>query len=261
MATDEELTCLYEQKKRLLKRGGSYSSEDLQDAFHQRTSGTYVGDFIFGANDGIVTTFAVVAGSVGANLPASVILILGFANLIADGLSMGLGNYLGKKSEREYHQDQRRKEEWEIDHHPELEAGEVRTALSCYGFRGEDLDRAVQIVTADKKTWVDFMMAEELRIQERPRGTPVRHGMATFVAFAIAGLAPLIPFVAGMSGTTGLAFSAACAGITLFTAGALRAGISLCRWWIAGIEMLGIGAVAALAAYLVGDILAMLIRP
>lgn len=255
MVSNEELESLYEKKREDLIRSGSYSSTDLEDSFHQRTGGTYIGDFIFGANDGIVTTFAVVTGSVGANLPPAVILILGFANLIADGLSMGLGNYLGKKSEREYHEGQRRKVEWEIEHHPELEAAEVRTALFRYGFQGENLERAVQTVTADKTTWADFMMTEELGIHERPGGAPARHGIATFAAFAAAGFAPLLPFVLGMSGTPGLAVSTICAAVTLFTAGAFRALTSTRRWWIAGLEVLGIGAVAAVAAYFVGDLL------
>lgn len=255
MTTNDELEVLYEKKRKQLLRNGAYSSTDLEDAFHQRTGGTYIGDFIFGANDGIVTTFAVVAGSVGANLPPSVILILGFANLIADGLSMGLGNYLGKKSETEYHQGQRRKVEWEIDHHPELEAAEVRSALARYGFRDDSLERAVVTVIADKSKWADFMMTEELGIHERPGWTPARHGLATFGAFVIAGLAPLLPFVLGLSGTVGLVVSTVCAAGTLFTAGAFRAVTSTRSWWVAGFEVLGIGAVAAIAAYFVGDLL------
>ena len=253
--TNEELAALYEKKRSTLANSGRFSDVDLEDAFHQRTGGTYIGDFIFGANDGIVTTLAVVTGSVGANLPPTVILILGFANLIADGLSMGLGNYLGKKSEREYHKGQRRKVEWEIEHHPELEAAEVRAALSRYGFQGDELERSVQTVTRDRSTWADFMMTEELGIHERPGGTPIRHGAATFCAFAAAGVAPLLPFVTGMSGASALIVSTICAGVTLFVAGAMRAITSPRRWWLAGLKVLGVGAIAAITAYFVGDIL------
>ncbi len=87
-----------------------------QDDHSQLTSGRYLADFILGANDGLVTTFAVVSGSVGANLPASVVVILGLANLLADGLSMGLGSYLGQKSERDYARRQRGYEEHEVRH-------------------------------------------------------------------------------------------------------------------------------------------------
>ena len=74
-------------------------SKKIKENYHASFGGTYIRDAVFGANDGIVTTFAVVAGVAGANLPLSTVLILGFANLLADGLAMGLGNYLGMKSE------------------------------------------------------------------------------------------------------------------------------------------------------------------
>jgi VIT1/CCC1 family predicted Fe2+/Mn2+ transporter len=72
-------------------------------------------DFVYGAIDGSVTTFAVVAGVVGAALSPSIILILGFANLFADGFSMAIGNYLGTKSQKEYIEKERKREEWEIE--------------------------------------------------------------------------------------------------------------------------------------------------
>ncbi len=259
MATDLELTKQFEEKKRALREKGNFSYKQLEDAFHQRTSGTYVGDVIFGANDGIVTTFAVVAGSVGAGLPAGIILILGFANLIADGLSMGLGNYLGKKSEREYNRGQREKEAWEIKHFPEVERGEVRSIFLKYGFTGAELDRAIDIVTKDEKAWVDLMMVEELGIIDEGDGAPTKHGLATILAFDIAGLSPLIPFVVGMSGASGFGLSIAFAAVTLFSTGAFRAKISPRRWWRAGLEMLIVGGVAGLAAYVVGSLLESLV--
>lgn len=260
MPTDQELMKQFETKKRLLKEKGNFSYKQLEDAFHQRTSGTYVGDVIFGANDGIVTTFAVVAGSVGAGLSPNIILILGFANLIADGLSMGLGNYLGKKSEREYNAGQREKEIWEIEHFPEIETQEVRTIFEKYGFRGADLNRAVQIVTSDKKAWTELMMVEELGLIEEGDGTPARHGLATIVAFDLAGLAPLLPFVFGLSGSVAFGTSIGLAAVILFTTGAFRAKISPRRWWMAGLEMLGVGSIAAVAAYVVGNVLESLVR-
>lgn len=83
-------------------------------------------DFVYGATDGAVTIFAVVAGVVGASLSPSVILIMGFANLFADGLSMSIGNYLSQKTHSEYIQNQRKKEEWEIDNLTAQEEEEIR---------------------------------------------------------------------------------------------------------------------------------------
>ncbi|MFA6909167.1 MAG: VIT1/CCC1 transporter family protein [Patescibacteria group bacterium] len=257
---DQELSEFFEKKKKLLREKGNYSFKKLEEAFHQRTSGRYLGDVIFGANDGLVTTFAVVAGAAGAGLSATVMLVLGFANLVADGLSMGLGNYLGKKSEGDYSKGQRQKEAWEIEHLRPVEVAEVRGIFTKYGFKGTDLERAVDIVTADKKAWIDFMMLEELGIIEEGESAPARHGVATFFAFALSGFAPLIPFVLGLSVSQGLPWSIMLTAVAMFTSGAFRARITPRRWWRAGIEMLLIGTIAAGAAYVVGAILEPLLK-
>lgn len=83
-------------------------------------------DFIYGAFDGSVTTFAVVAGAIGASLPIMVVVILGFANLFADGFSMAVGNYQSVKARIEFIQKERKREEWEIDNMEESEKQEIR---------------------------------------------------------------------------------------------------------------------------------------
>ena len=89
---------LYRKKAERFERPESRNLKQLEDVYHKRTGGVYIGDMVFGANDGIITTFAIVSASVAAHLSPAVIIILGFANLIADGISMGEGNYLCKKS-------------------------------------------------------------------------------------------------------------------------------------------------------------------
>src|SRR3989337_3094736 len=106
-------------KEKYLRQNPDYRKRE--ELYHQHQAGTYIKDLIYGANDGIITTFAVVAGATGASLSPMVVIILGFANLLADGVSMGAGNYLGIKSERDYQRAQRKKEEWEIDHLRNLE--------------------------------------------------------------------------------------------------------------------------------------------
>ena len=99
-----------------------------------------IGDLVYGATDGAVTTFAVVAGVVGAALSPSIILILGFSNLFADGFSMAVGNYLGSKSQKEYIEKERRREEWEIDNLVEQEKQEIKDIYTKKGFTAELLD-------------------------------------------------------------------------------------------------------------------------
>ena len=123
-------------------------------------------EFVYGATDGAVTTFAVVAGVVGAALSPSIILILGFANLFADGFSMAVGNYLGAKSQKEFIERKRRREEWEIDNLVEQEKQEIKDIYTQKGFKAELLNEIVNVITATRKVWIDTMMREELGLIE-----------------------------------------------------------------------------------------------
>ncbi len=220
------------------------------EKYHALFGGAYIRDAVFGANDGIVTTFAVVAGVAGANLPVATVLILGFANLLADGLAMGLGNYLGTKSEAEYIKRERKMEGWEVDHLPDLERKEIEEIYQRKGFFGKDLRHVVDVITADKKRWVDVMMVEELGLPAEHSEHPAKNGLATFTAFALAGLFPLLPYVFGAPRAFNL--SVAVTVMALFTVGSLRAIVTKKNWLRAGSEMLLVGAVAASAAFATG---------
>lgn len=173
-------------------------------------TGKYLKDSIYGALDGIVTTFAVVSGVVGANLSAKIILILGFANLFADGISMSAGNYLGTKSEREFYREQKQ-------------------------------------FTAGKK----YLKK------------PIKAGLITFIAFVLAGLAPLgsyifsifFPSISSISFKLSIFFS----GFVLFIVGASRSTFTGKKWYVAGGEMLLIGGVAASVAYYIGFIVSKIV--
>ncbi len=248
-----------EYLKDVLARKEKYLSENEQyrkheNLYHRHTAGKYIGDLIYGANDGIITTFAVVAGASGASLVPSVAIILGFANLLADGFSMGASNYLGKRSEHDYAKAQRQKEDWEIDHLREIEVEEIREIFEKKGFFGKDLERAVEIVTGDRKVWLDTMMRDELNIVDEGDENPILHGVATFVAFLIAGFFPLIPYLIPTTGDKFL-ISALVGALTLFLVGSSRSLITTISWIRGGLEMLFVGSSAALAAYLVGKLI------
>jgi vacuolar iron transporter family protein len=159
----------------------------------------YIRDLVYGANDGIITTFAVVAGVAGGALSAQAVLIVGAANLFADGLSMGVGNYLG--------------------------------------IRAEEGSRALQGLP-------------------EAEASPVRHGLATFLAFVVAGLVPLVPYLVARSGVWLFPLSGALTLSTLFGVGAARSIFSEESWWITGLEMLGLGTVVAIVAYAAGALAA-----
>jgi VIT1/CCC1 family predicted Fe2+/Mn2+ transporter len=222
---------------------------------HKTGAGAYIGEAVYGALDGIVTTFAVVAGVEGARLPSGIVLILGFANLVGDGLSMGVGSYLSTKSQREYEKSERIREQWEIENYPEGEKEEIRQIYRKKGFRGADLDRAVEIITSDKEIWVETMMVEELGILKEDNH-PFFNGLSTFISFIIAGFVPLLFFVAALAvpglGKYTFMMSVILTGLTLFAVGSLRVLVTQTRWWKSGLEMLIVGGAAALGAYLIG---------
>lgn len=202
--------------------------------------GQYLKDAVFAANDGIITTFAVVAGVAGAELSAAIVLIIGFANLIADGFSMATGNYLGTKSEQEFYHKEERKELEEIKAIPEEEKREIRGLLARRGYQGEDLDKMVSLISSNEKFWVDFMMHEELGLFAPKGESPIKHAVATFIAFVLAGFIPLAPYI--ILGTeNSFLLAAIFSGIALFAAGALRKYFSIRSWFISGMEMLLIG--------------------
>lgn len=121
----------------------------------------YLKDFVYGAVDGAVTTFAVVSGVAGADLSPRIVIILGMANLIADGFSMAVSNYLGAKTQNQFLQKTRNEELNQILDNPEEEKAEIREIFAQKGFAEENLDRAVEIITADKTQWINTMLQEE----------------------------------------------------------------------------------------------------
>ncbi len=213
-------------------------------------AGRYLREVVFAASDGLVTTFAVVSGAAGAGLTPIVVVILGLANLIADGISMGLGEYMGSKSEIAFYRSQQRKEEWEVQHIPHAEVAEIREIFSSWGFAGEDLDRAVAVIIKHPEVWVDIMMKFELGLLEDTSKSPAKRGFVMFLAFSLIGAAPLLPFLLALPAAFSL--SVLFAGLAMFTVGALRSHFTRARWWRAGGEMLAVGTLAAGSAYAIG---------
>lgn len=220
-------------------------------------------DFIYGAFDGSVTTFAIVAGSIGASLSPMIVVILGFANLFADGFSMAVGNYQAAKARIEFIQKERKREEWEIEHMVESEKREIRDIYEKKGFTSDLLDEIVKVITSRKKVWVDTMMKEELGLIEDGR-RPLDTAASTMFGFVIIGIIPLIPFliiyVSGISlNSESFFYSVISTSVAFFLIGVIKGKIvkkSLIR---SGMITLLIGAIAASVAYLIGVLLAGLI--
>jgi len=212
----------------------------------------YLRDWIYGGIDGAVTTFAIIAGVVGAGLQPYVVIILGLANLLADGFSMAASNYLGTRAERDEVAQLADMERRHIRLAPEGERSEIREILRSKGLTGDVLEDAVKAITSNPSTWVDMMLVEEHGVSHQQR-SPLKSGASTFAAFVICGALPLAPFVIGGEGA--FLWASVLVGLTFFAIGAAKSLWSLSPWWRSGIETLAVGASAAALAYLVGYML------
>lgn len=223
-------------------------------------------DFVYGGTDGVITTFAIVAGAFGASLSVSIILILGFANLLADGFSMSVGNYLSRRTNREYIEKERRKEEWSIDNLSEEEKEEIRKIYKNKGFEGDLLEDLVKVITAKRKVWIDTMMKEELELVDDKK-EPKDTAFTTFVAFNILGLIPLSPFIViytigitSISSNNAFILSTIFTAISFFLIGIIKGRIVKISSIKSGLHTLVIGGIASMVAYTIGYILSIYVK-
>ena len=235
-------------KKELIKK-------HIKEEGHIATKSQYLGEFVYGAIDGTITTFAVVAGAAGAVLSPVIVIILGFANLIADGFSMAAGNFLSERTNRDLIAKEREREEWEIETVPEGEKQEIREIFRKKGFKGKDLDRAVKIITSNKKVWVDTMMADELGLVESSKSPWVTAG-STYFGFVIIGVIPLLAYVISyfvpLFKQNTFTIAIIMTVIALFIIGTIKSYVTKKDLWKSALGTVFIGGVAAFIAYYVG---------
>jgi len=238
--------------------------EHLKKDHNHGAVSAYLKEVVYGGIDGIITTFAVVAGFSGAALSNEtttqlsfvVVLLFGLANLFADGVSMGLGNFLAVRSDQRLYCSIRAKEQDEIQNNPEYEAEETVTILMQKGFSEEDARTLTAIYRKNESYWTDFMMNHELEVPDPTDESPFKTGFATFVSFLFFGFVPLIPFVVfgSFDPQTVFQFSAGGAFVALVLLGVLRwraIDMSLTK---SVVEVVLIGGVAASIAFFVGSL-------
>jgi vacuolar iron transporter family protein len=222
----------------------------------------YLGEFVYGGIDGSVTTFAVVAGAAGADLSSAIVLILGFANIFADGFAMSIGAYLSTRSEQHNYDKHRAVEYWEVDNLPDVEREEVRDIYQEKGFDGELLDQIVDVICSDRERWVDVMMKDELHMIREKRSA-FAIGATTFASFIFVGLIPLFIYVWDylFDFEGDLFFTAiVLTSITFAIIGFLKSFVTQTNRIKGIIETLFLGAAAASVAYYVGFFLEKIIR-
>ncbi|WP_420392524.1 VIT1/CCC1 transporter family protein [Acuticoccus sp.] len=230
----------------------SHSPEAIRHRLAHGPKVSYLKDVIYGGIDGTITTFAIVAGAIGADLPTRIVIILGIANIVADGLSMAAANYSGTKAEVEDYRRLRAMEERHIRADPSGERAEVREIYRNKGYRGSDLDDIVGLLTQRREVWIDTMLAEEFG-RSSVIASPLKAALATFAAFVACGAVPLLPFLVGMpaAATSATLLTA----LTFFAIGSAKSRWSTRHFFWSGLETAAVGLAAAGAAFAIGHVL------
>jgi VIT1/CCC1 family predicted Fe2+/Mn2+ transporter len=225
----------------------NHTREEIQTRLARGTRGNYLRDWIYGGIDGTITTFAIVAGVVGADLPGTVVLVLGLANLVADGFAMGAGNYSATKSDLDDYRRLLAIERKHIAVEPSGEREEIRQIFGLKGFSGAELERIVDVISSDEELWAKTMAVEEYGLSPAVKSS-ILAALNTSAAFALCGLVPLVSYLIAYR----LAWCVAATGLVFFTIGAAKSRWSLAGWARSGLETLLIGMSAAGLSFLVG---------
>lgn len=254
----EEARKAYQKGDKVAAAAAHTSARIYAEEQHGGASSKYLGDMVFGGLDGIITTFAVVSGVAGAQLGARVVLIMGLANLFADGFSMAIGAYLSSKSDQEYYQREREREAWEVQNFPEGERAELFEIYHSKGYSEEDTKNLVEIKTRNPELWLDTMMIEELGML-KDESKPIISALTTLIAFILSGSIPMFIYIIGLffpiSTTATFPISLGFSALGLFGLGAAKVFVTHRNALKSGLEMLLVGGLAAGVAYLVGTLL------
>ncbi len=216
----------------------------------------YLKEIVYGGTDGIVTTFAVVAGFTGAQsttvLPVYMVLLFGFANLFADGLSMGIGNFLSLRSEQDLYRKERDKEKNEIINNPEDEKAETIAILKSRGFNDRQAEQLTEIYSKNEHYWTEFMMKYELEMQNPFEENPWLTGLATLTSFITFGLIPLVPYLLLPPAAERFTLSIVFTLLALITLGIVRWRLTSETVLRSVGQIVFMGSIAAAVAYFIG---------
>lgn len=222
-----------------------------KEHWHKHESNGWVGDAIYGVNDGLGAIFGIIAGVAGYTNNTHAVLISGLFGGLASTLSMGAGAWLATKAESELIDSELTHERREIEDDPESELEELSLLYQLKGFSAEEADKIARHLSKDKEQFVKVMAQEELGIHETSHGNPWKSALFGSVSTLVGAMIPMIPFFF----LTGLAavISAAVVSIAAhFAVGAAKSLVTVRSWWSSGLEMTAAGIIVGVSAYLLG---------
>jgi len=218
-----------------------------------------VRDMIFGANDGLVSTLAFVAGVVGAITNPSIVLLSGVAELFAGTISMAVGSYQSSKSELEVLEREGQRKKVKKGKTPEEERAELIKFYESEGFKRGEAEAIVDRVVREKELPLQVTTIEQLGLAPEELGKPVKAGVLCGVSFGLAALVPILPFVLPIDIWDAMIASVIGTAATLFGVGAMKTIFSRRNWVRSGLEMMAIGASAAAITYIIGTLFSMIV--
>jgi VIT1/CCC1 family predicted Fe2+/Mn2+ transporter len=242
------------------KDSGAMLQEKTADGFRSDWLSPYIKEIVYGGNDGIVTTFAVVAGFAGAGggqsalVGVAAVILFGCANLFADATSMGLGNYLSLRSEQDLNERHRRFLARQIERRARVVHEETISILQRKLFTYNDARQIADPLARNVPYWISFLLREKYGASADASVRPVLSGLATFASFIVFGLVPLLPYFFLSHGFDRFAIAVGCAAVALIALGIVRYFITRQSLVRSIGENVLLGGVSAVVAYLVGRV-------
>jgi VIT1/CCC1 family predicted Fe2+/Mn2+ transporter/rubrerythrin len=224
-----------------------------REKWHVRGGG-WIGQAIYGMNDGIGSVFGVVAGVAGAtNASAMVVIVSGIAGVIANALSMGAGAYLATKSEREVYEAEVAREREEIELNPEQEREEMALFYELKGFTPSEARQLAMRMAERPEQMLKTLAAEELGLSAETFPNPWREGLSAGVFTALGAFIPVVPFFFA-DGMTAVVASFIVSALAYFIVGAAKVLVTGRNWFRSGLEMLLIGLGVGVLTYFIGTL-------
>jgi vacuolar iron transporter family protein len=221
-----------------------------RERWHVRGTG-WIGDAIYGVNDGLGAVFGIVSGMAGYTGGSEVVLAAGLAGTLASALSMGAGAYLASKSEREVYESEVARERAEIEEDPHEELLELELFYQLKGFSAEEARSMAERIQKEPKQFLRTLVHEELGLSEETFPNPLRSTVSAGVSTAVGGFIPIIPFFFTV-GMPAVIASFIISTIAHFAVGASKALITTRPWWASGLEMTMVGILEAAVTYGLG---------
>ena len=225
-----------------------------KEKWHAGHSGGWIGQAVYGANDGLGAVFGIVTGMAGYSGGGYVVWVAGVAGTLASALSMGSGAYLARKSEREVYEAELDRERREIEQNPEEEKQELALFYQLKGFTVEESAMMAERLTQNPEQFLKTLAHEELGLSSTSFPNPVKEAFSASAATAAGGIIPVIPFLF-FTGTLAIILSLIISTAAHFLVGVLKTIVTGRSWWRSGLEMTLVGLLTASIAYGVGVLL------